>query len=238
MAVPMEGQDFDWAAGLMERRRQRYAAYSPVFWRPAKGVAALHAESMRATASSDGAVALRTAHGFAVAYPHEGRCFVDDFAVEPDALWPTEGQELLLGIWHAARSPDRPLLRAVTARRDEPKRSLLADLGLAAAARWWVKELASTAAAPAWGPVDLDGVDALIVPAPPVYDPGGPVCLLGDLDADRAGDAAAAAARHGAVLAVVQRDRSPDPAPVDEPVLEALGFHNPSEFYEGSPSAS
>jgi hypothetical protein len=145
----MEDDDFDWAARLMERRREKYAAYSPAFWRPATGILERHAQFMRAFVARAGAVALRSEHGFAVG-----------------------------------------------------------------------------------------GVEALIVPAPPVYDPGGLVCLLGDLQAERAGDAVEAAARYGAVLAIVQRDRSPASAPESEPGLEVVGFHNPSEFYDGVPAGT
>jgi hypothetical protein len=68
-----------------------------------------------------------------------------------------------------------------------------------------------------------------------VYDPGGPVCLLGDVESEHAEAAAVAAGHHGAVLAVVQRGSGASAAPAWDPVLEAAGFHNPSEFYEGEP---
>ncbi len=113
----MEDDDFAWAATLIQRRRERYAAYSPVFWRPAVGVVEAHAHFLRAAAARKSAVALRTDGGFAHSYPHEGRCFLDDFAVEADDLWRTEGRKLLLGAWAAARSTDQPTLRVVTARR-------------------------------------------------------------------------------------------------------------------------
>lgn len=232
----MQNADFVWAASLMERRRAQYAKYSPVFWRPAEDVTEAHAQFMLATAARDGAVALRTRHGFAMSYPHEGRCFVDDFAVERDEHWSTEGRELLLAVWAAARAMDQPVLRAVTARDDTPKAQVLADAGLAVTSRWWVKELTPAGPATSWGAVTVADVDALVMPAPPVYDPGGPVCLLGDIDAARAVAAAAAAAACGAVLAIVQRDGSSADVPASEPELETAGFHNPSEFYEGIPS--
>ena len=100
-------------------------------------------------------------------------------------------------------------------------------------ARWWVKELAPTQRPSIFGEVDLGGVKGLFVPAPPVYDPGGPVCLLGDIAPEVAAQASDEAAGRGAVLAVVQRDRSPEEAPAFEPLLEGAGFQNPSEFYEG-----
>jgi hypothetical protein len=230
----MGDDDFAWAAELMARRRERYSRYSPVFWRPAAGATESHGNFMRSAAARDSAVALRTTRGFALAYPSDGRIFVDDFAVEADALWMTEGCELLGAVWERTRSKDHPLLRVVTARADHSKREMLASLGLVVTSRWWVKELRPTGDVSESGPVRLGDVEALMVPAPPVYDPGGPVCLLGDLDASLAGSASDAAARRGAVLAIVQRDRSPSTAPDAEPELEAAGFHNPSEFFDGA----
>ena len=235
MARLMGGPDFDWAAELMDRRRRQYADYSPVFWRPANGIVSAHAGFLRAASARPGAVALRTDHGFALSSGTDGRCVVDDFAVETPDLWSTEGRELLLAVW-ANRPDEQRTLRVVTARKDDPKRNLLIELGLVVAARWWVKELAPTGEPDTWGPVTLDGNDALIMPAPPVYDPGGPVCLLGDIESEQAGSAALAAARHGAVLAIVQRERATSAVPGTDPVLDAAGFHNPSEFYEGVPS--
>lgn len=228
----MDPADFDWAATLMEHRRQRYAELSPVFWRPATGITSSHAQFMRSLAAREGAAALRSDRGFVLSYPHEGRCFVDDFAVTADDLWASEGRDLLLRLWSTVRSPEQPVLRVVSARRDEAKRGMLRSLGLEVAARWWVKELSPTNDPTTWGPVTLGDVDALIGPAPPVYDPGGPVCLLGDLDPSRAGAAAQAAADLGAVLAIVQRESD---LRADVPGLDTAGFHNPSEFYQGDP---
>lgn len=70
----MEDDDFAWAAALMQRRRERYAAYSPIFWRPAAGIVDAHTQFLRAAAAREGAVALRTDGAFAISYPYEGRC--------------------------------------------------------------------------------------------------------------------------------------------------------------------
>jgi hypothetical protein len=69
-----------------------------------------------------------------------------------------------------------------------------------------------------------------------VRSPGGPVRLLGDAPLDSFSDALAAAEAKGAVLAIVQREGEPGKVQ-DEPKLERLGFHNPSEFYQGIPRA-
>ena len=64
----MTGGDFTWAAQLMQRRRDVYARYSPVFWRPAQGVVDAHAWFLGKCSERDGAVALRTQHGFIISY--------------------------------------------------------------------------------------------------------------------------------------------------------------------------
>ena len=80
------------AAQLMERRRQLYAAYSPVFWRPRPGIAEFHAQFLHACSERAGAVAVRTEHGFILSAAQHGRCAVDDFAVDDAALWATPRQ--------------------------------------------------------------------------------------------------------------------------------------------------
>jgi hypothetical protein len=232
MTRPMVDDDFGWASALMEERRRRYEQYSPVFWRPAEGATAGHEQFLRELATREGTVARRTDHGFVVAVPRSDRFEVDDFAVDADERWATDGQALLLATSGAGGVPDGRV-RVVTARDDRPKTGMLAAAGLVATARWWVRELSPGSASPAWGPVDLDGISALMVPAPPVY---GPVALLGDAGPAVAVRAAESAADRGAVLAVVQRDRSPEPAPASEPELEAAGFHNASALYEGTPA--
>jgi len=62
----MTADDAAWAAGLMERRRQVYAAYSPVFWRPRPGVTGLHARFLGRQLASPGCLAVRTGHGFLI----------------------------------------------------------------------------------------------------------------------------------------------------------------------------
>jgi len=229
----MTGADFAWAAELMQRRRECYASYSPVFWRPAQGVVALHARFLQYGATRPGAVALRSEYGFIITRPAEGRCFVDDFAVEDDSAWPVEGHALLHAAWQRVRSPEQSSVRVVSARRDEPKRDLMIALGLSVISRWWVKALTPTGPAQPHGPLTLGDVAAFLVAAPPVYDPGGPVCLLGDLEPARAAVAAERAAQAGAVLVIVQREGGDIAVASAEPELEAAGFHNPAEFYQG-----
>jgi hypothetical protein len=231
----MTADDFAWAAQLMERRRDLYSNYSPVFWRPAQGVVETHARFLAFNGKRDGSVALRTPRGFIISCAQEGRCFVDDFAVDDPSLWASEGKDLLLTAWRRARSADQRVLRVVSARRDDPKRNMLIELGLAPTSRWWVKELTPAAPPKPCGPITFVDIQAMLVFAPPVYAPGGPVCLLGSLDPSKAALDAEQAAAAGAVLAIVQREGGGQPVPANEPLLEAAGYHNPAEFYEGQP---
>jgi len=234
----MEDSDFAWAATLMERRRELYARYSPVFWRPAQGITADHGEFLRSVAGREGSVSLRSDHGFILSFEDQGRCFVDDFAVDTSDQWATEGNALLLRAWAQAESPSQSTLRVVTARMDQPKRQMLADLGLVVTARWWVKELRPTGPSRPLGPTEVAGRSVMLISAPPVYDPGGPVVLLGDLEPEAIDTSCEQAASMGAVLAIVQRDGGEHPVPDSERALEQAGFHNPSEFYGGRLSDS
>lgn len=230
----MEGDDFGWAAELMARRRAVYERFSPRFWKPADGALDVHAAFVRAQVEAGTAVGVRSDAGFVLAVVRDDRYEVDDFAVEPDDAWSAEGRLLLESVAELG-PPARPTrIRVVTARQDEPKRRILTELGLTVVARWWVKPLHPAEPAPiAFTEVALTEITAMFVPAPPVYAPGGPVCILGDVEADVAVRAAREAEARGAVLAVVTRDSSPEPAPVDEPALSAAGFDNVSEFFEG-----
>src|ERR1700753_1244022 len=87
----LSADEAGWAAGLMEQRRQQYARYSPVFWRPRDGAAGLHTRFLTRLISAETTVALRTAAGFIIAQARPGEGFVDDFAVAPGGGWDTDG---------------------------------------------------------------------------------------------------------------------------------------------------
>ena len=61
----------------------------------------------------------------------------------------------------------------LTARRDAPKRAMLAGAGYERGASWWVHPVPAVE-----GELPtLLHTDAVVGPAPPVYDPGGPTAL-------------------------------------------------------------
>lgn len=197
--------DVAWVAELMEQRRQDYARFSPVFWRPAADVTGLHARFLRRQISSDANVGLRTDHGFIIAQRRPAEGFVDDFAVDRDGTWDEYGAVLLLSAsQRLAAASALTQVRVVTAHADKPKASMLASLSLQVAEQWWVREVEPAAQPGKPGRVDGTGFSGIFGPAPPVYDPGGPV-LLADRLADDADIAMIEheAAEMGSVLAIV-----------------------------------
>ncbi len=90
-----------WAAELMEARRQLYASYSPVFWRPAKDAVDLHARFLARQLEEPTNVGLRTEHAFLIAQLRGEEGFVDDFAVDHEGTWAVDGRELLDAAWRA-----------------------------------------------------------------------------------------------------------------------------------------
>ena len=234
MVEPMRDRDFEWAAALMERRRAVYERFAPVFWKPAENAAVPHAAFLRSQVESGSAVGLRSEVGFVVAAVRADHYDVDDFAVEPETEWSTQGRQLLQSVPEFGPLDQPARARVVTACQDLPKRRMLEALGLRPATRWWVKELRpAIAAEPTFAQVGFGSVKAMFVPAPPVYAPGGAVCILGDMEPYVAVEAAEEAEAQGAVLAVVTRQASPSEPPEDEPMLATAGFDNVSVFFEG-----
>jgi ribosomal protein S18 acetylase RimI-like enzyme len=201
----LETDDARWAAEIMERRRQVYAGFSPVFWRPARGVVDLHVRFIRRLVADGSNVCLRADHGFVIGQARPPECFVDDFALDEAGSWESTGRELLDELWRRMASDAITAVRVVTAKADHEKVAMLCEAGLALAEQWWVKALpdrpAAAEAAP--GRVSGPGFSGLFGPAPPVYDPGGPVLLVERLDGDDVEALEEEAVTMGAVLAIV-----------------------------------
>lgn len=137
---------------LAASRREQYARYQPVFWRPAAGgrdkhrnyLAGLVADSLVITLVSEEDTQVT---GFLIAtlvsappvYDPGGlTCQIDDFTVAHDEKWTATGPALLTaGLAEAAR---RGAVQAVvvTAHLDHLKRQALRSCGLEVASEWWV----------------------------------------------------------------------------------------------------
>jgi len=230
----MAADDAAWAAEVMERRRRIYARYSPVFWRPAPNAAGLHTRFLARQIASEGTIALRTGHGFIVCQRRNGEGFVDDFAVEDPAAWQREGAALLLATAQRLSATGESAVRVVTAHADRPKADMLASLSLHLAEQWWVAELRPAAGEKAsYGRRDGAGFSGIFAPAPPVYDPGGPVLLADRVHGDARIDSnEREAAALGAVLAVVPA--VPGSARAGE--LARGGWEVASDWYLGWPT--
>jgi len=229
----LSSDDVAWAADLMEDRRQLYAMYSPVFWHPASGVTGLHARFLNRQLASDTNVGLRTDHGFVIGQLRGAEGFVDDFAIDADGTWSDDGAALLMAAWDKLASAGATVLRVVTARADEAKVQMLCDLSLRLVEEWWVKPLRAVSPATTSGRVDGSVFSGILGPAPPVYDPGGPVLLADRLDdgADL-GVVEHEAPAMGAVLVVV-----PTPPGSDRTCqLEEGEWSVASQWYLGQPT--
>ncbi len=201
----MDLHEVAWAAELMASRREVYATYSPVFWRPRRGVTDRHAAFLGRQLQSPDSVALRTDHGFIIGQLREDEGFVDDFAIDVDGSWADDGRELLQEAWDQLAVRGAGAMRVVSAQADEPKVEMLIAVGLRLVEQWWVKPVeAIDAAGVSPGRIEGTGFSGILGPAPPVYEPGGPVLL-----ADRIAAGAdlsvieAEAARMGSVLVVM-----------------------------------
>lgn len=217
----------------MERRRQRYWSYSPVFWRPASGVTALHAGFLGSQIARDDVVAFRTGSGFVMGETRGGEGFIDDFAVEPDKQWEGDGRRLLAAAWERLHAYGALTVRVVSAQKDLPKNTLLSSVGLSVADEWWVKALVPSGRSDKRGTVRGSGFSGYLGPAPPVYDPGGDLLLVRYIDPEvPVDDMERQAASWGAVLAVVPA--VPDGARARE--LSTNGYEVASQWFVGVPA--
>jgi hypothetical protein len=226
--------DAVWAAELMERRRREYEEYSPVFWRAAKNAVGYHSRFLARQIGTDTNIALRTEYGFIICQRRMAEGFVDDFAVEHAGLWDDDGAALLVAAAEQLSvAAQIRAVRVVTANADQPKVKMLRSLGLRLAEQWWVRELkpGTELTAPPHR-VQGPGFAGSFGPAPPVYDPGGPVLLADstDDDADIAVIESEAAAL-GAVLAIVPAI----PGTARAGKLQRHGWSVASDWYLGWP---
>jgi hypothetical protein len=139
-------------ASLASIRREQYAHYQPLFWRPATGARDKHRPYLAGLVANDEVITLVSEKagqltGFLIAtltpapdvYDPGGlTCLIDDFVVIPAGEWLTTGVEMLrAGLAEAGR---RNAVQAVvvTGHLDQPKRQALRACGLEVASEWWV----------------------------------------------------------------------------------------------------
>jgi hypothetical protein len=139
-------------AALAEMRREQYAHYQPVFWRPAADALDKHRPYLARLVDDDQVITLVSDEageltGFLIAtltgapgvYDPGGQtCQIDDFIVVSPDRWLATGTRLLrAGLAEAGRRGAVQVV-VVTAHLDEPKRQALRACGLEPASEWWV----------------------------------------------------------------------------------------------------
>jgi GNAT superfamily N-acetyltransferase len=139
-------------AALAGIRREQYARYQPIFWRPAAGAVDKHRPYLASLIENDKVITLVSEEsgrltGFLIATltgappvydPGGATCQIDDFMVVPASRWLTTGARLLrAGLAEASRLGAVQAV-VVTGHLDLPKRELLRACGLEPASEWWV----------------------------------------------------------------------------------------------------
>ena len=224
--------DLTWVVDLASARRERITPFAPRFWKPAPNARELHAAFLSSLIDSPEVISVRTDKGFLFGMPHNDLLLVDDMALQDDSDWPTDGRVLLR--WAGEIGP----LRFVCPVPEEPRTSTASAVGLAKVESWWHRDLEPGAdRLPEGGdPVLIvDEAQGRLVPAPPVYAPGGPVLLVTQVTSpDSLTGIERAAAQRGAYVSVVTHQHR------DEQLAELLtsaGYKRTTDYYEGTPSA-
>jgi hypothetical protein len=143
--------DVDAMTAMASARRDQYAEYQPVFWRPASGAEQIHRPYLAQLVNDQDAITLVSEDsalftGFVIATiadapavydPCGPTCMIDDFVVAQDR-WATTGVLLLRSA--IQRAAERGAVQAVvvTAHLDQAKRDALRSCGLSIASEWWV----------------------------------------------------------------------------------------------------
>jgi hypothetical protein len=140
---------------IAEVKRVEYEGYSPVFWRKAPDSSPKQELFFQRVLAGTEVIALlaeteSSLLGFIIGavvtappvYNPGGLvCIVDDFAVAHPTEWGAVGSALLAAVGQEAKARGAVLSVVVCAQRDQAKRAMLREAGLAVASEWHVKSL-------------------------------------------------------------------------------------------------
>ena len=196
--------DLDEIVSLTSAYRERLAGWAPVWWRISKAADQTHqgwlAYMLRSPQFTFRVVEVDDAvEGCTVSVPQGSQWFVDDVAVIDDSRWPNSGVALLTGV------SERPALTCVPS-ADSARLEASQAAGLDLVSSYWIglprdaplvshplrdQSLPPPPRHTFGGGLDpnVDGAlcfadgDGVVVgsppfPAPPIYDPGGTVCVI------------------------------------------------------------
>lgn len=227
---PLTVEDLPWVVDLADRRRARLVPEAPRFWRPSADAHERHQQFLGRLIESPDVLSVRTLGGFLFGLRRDDLLVVDDMALEQDADWSVEGRALL-----GRAQADGGRVRFVCPVFESARASTGRSCGLEVAETWWhrdlpVPRLALTQPHSDDPHIFVEGAEGRLIPAPPVYDPGGPVLLVTtaeNLSALRRIEESAI--RRGATVSVVTQAPG-DVGLVD--VLGAAGYRRTTDFFE------
>ena len=225
---PLTADDLDWVVETAAARREELAPHAPRFWRPASDATARHRDFLDRLIADPATLTLRTDHGYVMALGDDSRRVVDDMAVAA-AAWPDEGAALLRAVQAVTAT-----VRFVAPVAEPERRTTALSLGWRPVETWWHRDLPLVQVRGEGERVELSTVGARgrLVPAPPIYAPGGPVLLVADVETAVALAAIEAeAAERGATVAVVPQ--RPDDL-MRELLLVEAGYQRTTDFLEGT----
>lgn len=216
----LTNDDLEWVLDISGHRRERIAGFGPRFWRPAPDARDRHREFLSHQIQDPQVVSLRTDHGFVFAAPRGDELDVDDMALDDDNLWTRDGSGLIMAVL------ERSDLRFVCPVAEPARTKFAIDLGMSLDQTWWHRDLPAKVSAAAHDrAIAVKGAAGRLIKAPPVYDPGGPVLLVFDVD----GAAGLAAIEHATAPAVVSVvSRKPD-QPTE--FLTKVGYKRTTDFF-------
>ena len=225
----LTGGDVDWAVRILSRRREALARHAPLYWRPAADAAARHRDFLTYLLDGGGGFGWRTDTGLLIAAPGRAGLTIDDAWV-PDESWATDGRQLWQAL--ADRAPGENA-RFVCPVPEAARRDFALGEGLGLLESWWHVEVSTWSSPAADAEPAVEGAVAHVVPAPPVYDPGGPILFLAEVKSPaRALPAAHGQARDlGCPLVVVNQGRHDD---VLGSALSSSGYRRHCDFFTGT----
>lgn len=223
----LEPTDLDWVVEITRARREALAPHAPRFWNPAADATERHRTYLQHLIEQPDTSGVRTENGYLLALDRGDHVVVDDFVVTHEEHWPTEGLALLK---HARQRPGR--LRVVVPVAEAARLEAAQAVGLAPVETWWHRDLEDASVTPGEHPdIEVEGARGRLVPAPPIYDPGGPVLLVTELEStDALARIEEVAASRGARVAVVTTARSADRD--DAFLLQCAGYVVTTHFCE------